>query len=305
MQTTEIGTRFAENSIPHQPPRFLIITPVRDEAAHIESTIKSMLDQTIKPVEWIIVNDGSTDATGNIIDRYASEISWIKTVHRADRGFRKSGAGVVEAFYEGLNIAGTTDWNFLVKLDGDLTFTKDYFEQIYDRFCKEPRLGVGGGTIYSADKGTIKREKGPQFHVRGATKVYRRACWEAIQGLHVVPGWDALDEIKANQLGWKTQTFLDLQIIQQRPTGTAESWWKDRVKNGRAYYVAGYHPIFFIAKFFFRATKRPYVLGAVAMTYGFLSGYLNGVERVKDPSLIRYIRREQIRRLLGRETIWR
>src|SRR5271170_928945 len=107
--------------------RYVIITPVRDEEKYIEVTIESVVRQTTRPVEWMIVDDGSVDLTGEIIDRYAAQYSWIRVVHRANRGFRKSGGGVMEAFYDGFNALQCKDWEFIVKLDGDLSFAAEYF----------------------------------------------------------------------------------------------------------------------------------------------------------------------------------
>src|SRR5580692_13069281 len=114
--------------------RYAIITPIRNEEAHIEATIASVRRQTIQPVEWVIVDDGSTDRTAEIIDRCAVELPWVRVVHRPDRGFRKSGGGVVEAFYDGYNHLACGDWEFLVKLDGDLSFAEDYFERCFEHF---------------------------------------------------------------------------------------------------------------------------------------------------------------------------
>src|SRR6202011_5012876 len=111
------------------PTKYVVISPVRDEEAYLKRTIECMIAQTIRPSEWIIVNDGSTDATGKIIDDYASRYSWIRVIHRENRGFRKSGGGVMEAFYEGYNALDSSDWDFIVKLDGDLTFDCDYFDK--------------------------------------------------------------------------------------------------------------------------------------------------------------------------------
>ena len=284
--------------------KYIIVTPVRDEEKFVEKTISSVVNQTVQPAEWVIVDDGSTDATGDILDRYASQIPWIRVVHRSNRGYRKSGGGVVEAFYEGYNSSRCADWNFVVKLDGDLSFQSDYFQRLFEQFEREPRLGIAGGTIFNEIDGKAKLEKNPRFHVRGATKIYRRECWESIQGLFVGQGWDTIDEVKANMLGWQTETFPQFQLLQHRPTGKAEGWWSGRVKNGKAYYTAGYHPLFIAAKFLYRLMVPPYVLGSVAMCYGFLSGYLGGAARIDEPALIRYIRHEQIRRLLGRKSIW-
>jgi len=220
---------------------YVVITPVRDEGDHIEKTILSMTRQTIKPEEWMIVNDGSTDHTGKIIDDYAKMYDWIKVIHRENRGYRQAGTGVIEAFYSGYHALETKDWGFIVKLDGDLMFENDYFEKCIQYFEQDEKLGIGGGGIYHIIEGKEVLEEDHAFHVRGATKIYRRACWNDIGGLFVVPGWDTLDEVKANMLGWKTRGFPELKVIHLRFTGEAEGSWRNAVKNGKASYISGYH----------------------------------------------------------------
>src|ERR1700674_135582 len=153
--------------------RYAIITPVRDEEKYVAATIESVSRQVIRPAEWVIVDDGSTDRTGDIIDQYAAQFPWIRAVHRSNRRFRKSGGGVVEAFYDGYNSLRSDDWEFIVKLDGDLTFSPNYFEKCFAHFRNEPRLGIGGGEIYHHLAGNLTLEANPRFHVRGATKIYR------------------------------------------------------------------------------------------------------------------------------------
>ncbi|HTV54646.1 MAG TPA: glycosyltransferase family A protein [Terriglobia bacterium] len=285
--------------------RYIIVTPVRNEEQHLERTIESVLSQTALPAEWAIVNDGSTDRTGAIIERYVAEIPWIRAVHKADRGFRKSGGGVVEAFYHGYNSLETKDWEFIVKLDGDLTFASDYFERCFAYFSSEPRLGIGGGGIYHNIQGQLKLEVNPAFHVRGATKIYRRACWEAIGGLYVATGWDTVDEVTANMLGWSTHSFPDLRLIHHRFTGSAEGLLRDRMKLGVACYFSGYHPLFVAAKCVSRLAQKPYFIGSAAIFYGFLKGQVTRAPRVQNARLIRYLRGQQLRRLIGLETIWK
>jgi poly-beta-1,6-N-acetyl-D-glucosamine synthase len=290
--------------MPHKT-NYLIITPVRDEEAYIEATLRSVACQSVLPQVWIIVDDGSTDKTADIVERYADEFSWIHIVRKANRGARKSGGGVIEAFYEGYKAVQRNDWEFIVKLDGDLTFSSDYFEKCFDHFEHEPNLGIGGGDIYNDFKGVLKVEANPRFHVRGATKIYRRACWEAIGGLIQAPGWDTIDEVKANMLGWKSYSFSELHVMHHRLTGTAEGLLRDRMKHGLGCYVSGYHPLFLAASCISRLAKRPYVTGSAAMCYGFLKGYWTRSPRVNDLQLIKYLRGQQLRRLWGLETIWR
>jgi poly-beta-1,6-N-acetyl-D-glucosamine synthase len=285
--------------------KYVVITPVRDEEEHLPSTIASMLRQTVRPAEWVIVNDGSKDATGRIIDDYANRNPWIRALHRADRGFRKSGGGVVDAFNDGLHALSCTDWDFMAKFDGDLSFEPDYFERCFDEFRAEAKLGVGGGVICYVENGVKRFEEAPSFHVRGATKIYRRACWEGIGELITAPGWDTMDEVKANSLGWKTRSFPDLHLVHHRDTGAADGTWRTLVKYGRANYICGYHPLFMLSKCAVRLIKKPYLLGSLGLMYGFVSGYVSHIPQVQDPAAIAYLRRQQMSRLFGGETIWR
>lgn len=283
--------------------KYIVITPVRNESLYIERTIKSVTSQTIKPFEWIIVNDGSTDDTGKIIDRYSKEFPWIRPIHRENRGYRKAGAGVVEAFYDGYNSLKSDDWEFIVKLDGDLSFDIDYFEKCFEKFHQDQTLGIGGGTIYHEIAGKLKAEKTPIYHVRGATKIYRRECWYAIGGLLKVPGWDGIDEIKANMLGWKTKTFTDLKIVHHRYTGQADGTWRTWVKGGKANYIAGYHPLFMFFKCFKRLFQKPYFISSLGLFYGYISCYWDKTPQINDKMLIDYLRKQQLKRLFFRESI--
>lgn len=285
--------------------KYVIISPVRDEEAYLRSTIDSMVAQTLRPAEWVIVNDGSTDGTGQIIDEYAARHPWIRTVHRHNRGFRKAGGGVVEAFNDGLSTLSVSDWDFIVKMDGDLSFEPAYFERCLANFREDPTLGVGGGVICYIENGLKRFEPCPVFHVRGASKIYRRECWEAIGGFWPAPGWDTMDEVKANMLGWSTRSFSDLHLRHHRYTGSADGIWSGLVKNGRANYICGYHPIFMLAKCFRRLWRKPYVIGSAALAYGYLSGYWSRTPQVDDRQTIIYLRRQQLGRLWRRETIWR
>jgi biofilm PGA synthesis N-glycosyltransferase PgaC len=286
-------------------PRYVIISAVRDEEAYIRHTVESVVAQTIQPAEWVIVDDGSTDDTARIIDEYALKFSWIRAVHRPNRGFRKAGGGVVEAFYEGYRSLQTSAWDFVVKLDGDLTFSPHYFQECFGRFSSDTRLGIGGGDIYHAVGEKLKLEAGPRFHVRGATKIYRRACWEAIGGLLVAPGWDTVDEVKANMLGWNTYSFREPYLVHHRLTGSADGLLRDRVKYGSVCFICGYHPLYVLARCLYRLVRKPYILGSLAILFGFVKSYFIHTPQVNDQQLIRYLRKQQLRRLFGMQTIWR
>ena len=262
----------------------------------------------------MIIDDGSTDDTPRILQAAAQRHPWITVLQRRDRGFRKAGGGVIEAFEqgyaelfdEGKAEAAASDWDFLVKLDGDLSFERDYFEKCIARFAAEPRLGIGGGTISIPRDGRLVPEcpEDVDFHVRGATKIYRRACWEQLGGLLAAPGWDTLDELKAQMVGWDTLTFPELPVQHHRPTGAADGTWKNWVKNGRANYITGYHPLFMLFKCLRRVFMPPYVVSAAGLWTGFVLGYLERVPQIDDPTLIQFLRHQQLRRLTFQKSLW-
>ena len=204
--------------------KYVIVTPARDEGPRIARTIAAVTSQTALPARWILVNDGSTDETAEILERSASQTSWLSVVHRANRGHRAAGGGVMEAFHAGYAMVADEPWDYLVKLDADLSFASDYFERCLAMFERDPTLGIGGGTVCRLEHGHVRvdRTGDPPFHVRGATKIYRRDCWNVISPLVMAPGWDTIDEVKANYRGWTTRTFAGIPVIQHKPTGGAD-----------------------------------------------------------------------------------
>ncbi len=284
--------------------RYCVITSVRDEEQYVLGTIDSVLNQSIRPLEWIIVDDGSTDATGAIIDQYAQKYSWIRTLHRKNRGYRSTGGGV-EAFLDAYPLLQSRDWEYLVNLDGDLTFAPDYFGRCFEYFHKTPQLGIGGGAIYAKMGERLQLEKAPSFHVRGATKIYRKECWEKLDGLLCGLGWDTVDEIKANQLGWITRTFPDLRLVHHRASGTVWGAWGNAVNDGEADYIVGYHPLFFCLKCARHVFNFPYVIRSLGIAYGFLRGIVRRTPQIGDRELRAYVRNQQLRRLMGVSSIWK
>jgi glycosyltransferase involved in cell wall biosynthesis len=290
--------------MPPLDPKYCIVTSVRDEEEFISKTVESVAAQTILPAQWIIVNDGSSDKTGEILDRYAAQYPWLTALHRENRGFRSTGGGI-DGFVYGVDHLQVQDWEFLVNLDGDLSFAPDYFEKCFAHFHQEPSLGIAGGTIYNKIGDSLQLEKVADFHVRGATKIYRRACWDMLGGMHRGLGWDTVDEVTANMRGWTTRSFPELQLIHYRVTGTAGGMWWGFVKDGHADYIVGYHPLFFAAKCFKRLFRPPLVVGSVGLAYGFVRGYIQSMPRVESREFVLYVRSQQVKRLLGQPTIWK
>ena len=286
--------------------KYIAISPVRDEAEYIEKTINSMEQQTILPKKWIIINDGSTDNTAEIIHTASKRLNWISVVDRPNRGFRKAGSGVINAFYDGFSKINGIKWKYLVKLDGDLSFEHDYFEKCFSYFEENKNLGIAGGLICKLKNGKIINDSPgvPIFHVRGATKIYRYNCWQDIKPLVRAPGWDTIDEVKANRSGWATRTFYDLVLIQHKPTGSADGYWRNWFKNGRANYVAGYHPLFMFGKCVKRMVQQPMIIVSTALLAGYISGYLKKIPRETDIDTIRYLRQEQLKRMMLKRSIY-
>jgi poly-beta-1,6-N-acetyl-D-glucosamine synthase len=286
---------------------YVIVSPTRDEEKYLQFTIDSLAAQTVRPRLWVIVNDGSGDRTADIANSAALQYHWIRVVHRLNRGNRQAGSGVMEAFYDGLALLDSIRWDFLIKLDADVSFGSDYVQRCLKRFDSDSKLGIGGGTVCrKTETGKLEPESkiDPAFHVRGATKIYRKECWEQIGGLIRAPGWDTVDELKANMLGWKTLTFPDIPLEHHRPTGKAYGTWNDLVKGGRGNYIAGYHPVFMTVKCLRRLFCKPYFIGGCALWMGFMKAYLRRAPQVPDPQLIRYFHKQQLNRLLFKKSLW-
>ncbi len=287
-------------------PRYVVIIPARDEELLIVNTLNSLAAQTIPPAECVVVNDGSRDATGDVAERFAARYPWVRVVHRTDRGCRASGGGVMEAFAEGFAAVRLSGWDFLVKLDADLSFEPDYFQKCFARFEADARLGIGGGMIcvQRSGKSVVEFPGDPPFHVRGATKIYRRACWDQIGGLVRSTGWDTIDELMANQHGWKTYTFKEILLLQHRETGRSGTRWRDYVKNGRANYLTGYHPLFMFLKCMRRLLAGPYFVMSAGLGWGYFSAWVRRMPRPVDRAFVEYVRREQMNCIRGRTNLW-
>lgn len=285
-------------------PTYVIVTPVKNEERFLEGMISCILRQTLRPARWIIVDDHSTDRSGEILRKATAEYEWIVVVESDDGGrLRKPGGeGVVHC---GIRQVNLEEYDFFVRLDADITFEPDYFERLFLEFSRNPRLGLASGVCYVWSKKRLIEEKHPRFHTRGALKTYRVGCYQEIGGLERGLGWDTVDEIRANMLGWETHSFPELKVIHHRPTQTASGALKGNRNFGIAGYYVGYHPVFMFLRAGKRMIRRPYVLGGLSMLYGFLSGYLTSLPRIQDRELIRYVRTQQWNRLVGKNTRWK
>lgn len=285
-------------------PRYVIVTPVKNEERFLDGMISSVLRQTVRPAKWLIVNDNSTDGTGEILREVATRHKWITAVESNDPSMQRKPGGE-EVVHCGIRQVHMEDYDFFARLDADITFESDYFERLLIEFYKNPRLGIAGGVCYVWSRKGLVEEKHPRFHTRGALKTYRVRCYQEIGGLERKLGWDTVDEIRANMLGWETRSFPELQVVHHRPTQTASGALEGNRNFGIAGYYVGYHPLFLLVRAVKNMARPPYLLGGFSMLCGFLGGYLKSLPRIRDQELIRYVRKQQWNRLVGKSTIWK
>lgn len=282
--------------------QYVLISPSRNEARFIEETLKSVVAQTILPLKWVIVNDGSTDATGEIAAKYAAQYSWIELVNRPVRKERHF-AAKVDAFKVGLERVKHLQYDIIGNLDTDVSLDADHFEFLLSKFAEDSQLGVAG-TIFREpsgyNSGTDSFEG--QTYVSGQCQIFRRRCFEEIGGY--VPskagGIDWMAVTTARMIGWNTRSFREKSFMHHRPLGTAE---RGAIASSFAYgkkdYILGGHPLWELFRGSYRMTKRPYVIGGLALLSGYMAASLTRAQRPVSPELMRFHRREQMRKLKG------
>lgn len=253
-----------------QSPRYLIISPVKDEGRYIEATLQSVTKQTHKPVRWIIVDDGSTDQTPDIIKRYAAKNDFINYVRNDRKSGRQTGVAEVVAFNIGLGLARDCSYDFIVKLDGDLNFEPDYFERLLGHFLRDPRLGIASGVYLELKEGEWREIEMPFYHAAGASKVLRKECFAEIDGFITQRGWDTVDEIRAMARGWGTTHFPELKMQHLKAEGTGMGLLKTCFMHGEIYYRTGGGFIFFVFKVINRLRYQPFLLGGAHMLWGYI-----------------------------------
>jgi glycosyltransferase involved in cell wall biosynthesis len=279
--------------------KYVLITPSRNEEKFIQKTLDSMVAQTLLPVRWVIVDDGSADRTGELADEYARRYPWIEVIHRPkhlDRSF----AGKVHAFNAGFERVRQLEFEVVGNLDSDLSFEPDYLEFLMRKFAENPKLGVAGTPFIENGYDSARDSFEGENHVAGGCQLFRRKCWEDIGGY--VPnragGIDWIAVTTARMKGWTTRSFQEKRFNHYRSLGTAERGVLAALFSyGEKDYYLGNSPVWEMFRVVYRMLKQPLLFGGLAVMTGYSSAALRRMKRAVSPELMRFHRREQMKKL--------
>jgi len=280
-------------------PSYVLITPARNEAQFIEQTIRAVVAQTVRPLRWVIVSDGSTDGTDDIVQRYAADHPWMELVQLPERRERHF-AGKVHAFNAGHARLEGLSYEVIGNLDSDVSFDEDYFAFLLGKLAEDPQLGLVGTAFKDESGGTYDYRFVNIEHVTGTCQVFRRQCFEEIGGYVPAKGGavDSIAAISARMKGWKTRTFTEKILFHQRSFGSAQDGeLMARFKGGAKDYAVGNHPLWELCRTAYQMTKKPFVLGGLMLACGYLWSSVRRLPRPVPPELVVYHRQEQMRRL--------
>ena len=278
---------------------YVIVTPARNEAQFVESTIKSVIAQTKRPLKWVIVSDGSTDGTDDIVRKYAADYSWIELVRMPERQERNF-AGKVYSFDAGYKTTRNLKYDVIVSLDADISFGEDYFAYLLQKVSKDPALGLVGTPFKEGSNSTYDYRFVNIEHVSGACQVFRRRCFEDIGGYKPVKSGciDHIAVVSARMKGWKTRTFTERVCFHHRAMGTAQQNFAAVALQERPKGLLDWKPSAVGGvQDGIPTTKRPYLIGGLAVLAGYTGAAIRRAERPVSRELVRFYRREQMQRL--------
>jgi len=274
----------------------LLITPARDEAVHLERTIRAVAAQTRRPDLWLIVDDGSTDATPEILSHAAAELPFVRVLQAPQRdesgGDRLALAAEARAFNWALSEVDLDDYTHVGKLDADIELSSEYVERLLRHFDEEPELGVAGGRLLERGPAGWQPARVPNHHVRGALKTYSRECFTSIGGIEERLGWDTIDETYARMNGYATSSFPELTARHHRPVATRGGTLRGRARHGQCAYILRYSAWWVTLRSLKVACSRPYGLSGLAFFYGYVRSAVRHEERVEDERFRRFVSRE-------------
>jgi len=277
---------------------YLLISPCRNEAEYMRKTLESVVSQSVPPARWVIVDDGSTDETPEVLADYASRYPFIKIVTRKDRGRRSVGPGVIDAFYSGFETIELGEFDFLCKLDLDLILPQTYFEILMERMQENPRIGTCSGKLYYSAAGRFISERCGDENSIGPAKFYRRECFEEIGGFVHEVMWDGIDGHRCRQLGWIAISWdePDLRVTHLRPMGSSQqSIITGRLRHGYGQYFMGTSLPYMMASATYRTMRPPYLIGGLCMLWGYIRSRWQGLQQYEDKELSKFIRQYQWR----------
>jgi biofilm PGA synthesis N-glycosyltransferase PgaC len=276
--------------------QYVLITPVRDEVRFIELTIKSVVEQTVRPLKWVIVSDGSTDGTDDIVSKYVSENRWIELIRMPERRERHF-AGKVYAFEAGRAKVRGMEYDAIGSLDGDVSFDKDFFESLLQKLAEDGSLGLVGASYIENSKEAYDYMFSSVDDVPGVCQLFRRECFEEVGGYTPLKegGIDYVALIAARMKGWRTRVFTEKVCIHH---GTAQrSHFSAQVKLGMKDYALGNGPFWELLRTFYQMTRRPFVLRGVLIGAGYLWAFASRRVRPISQDMITFIRQDHTRRL--------
>ena len=293
---TEVGRPW-DRSPPEMSQRLLVVTPVHNEAAHIERVVHGMASQARRPDRWVIVDDASADDTLARLRSITADLDFI-TVLEAPRRAQEPGgdrllfAAEVHAFTHGLESVDWRSFSHIAKLDGDIELPPEWYGTLLTRFADDPRLGIAGGQLSETVDGIERRIPIPSHHVHGALKTYALECLLEIGGLQSRLGWDSIDEAYARMHGWITCSFEDLSAVHHRPLASRDGVLRGRARHGACAYITHQGLGWVSARAFKVGRARPVGIGGAAFLYGYLHAALGSTTAVEDPELRRFVRGE-------------
>lgn len=271
----------------------LIITPFLNEEAVIRDLINSVISQDKQVSKWVLVDDGSTDKSAEIIEEYLPENPWICIVKLDHKNKKRSiGAKIINAFNNGLESVRLKDYQVIMKIDADLILPKNYIYEITSQFEKNPRLGLCGGVCgLVKNEQVILESKTNLDHVRGALKAYRRECFIEIGGLVNKMGWDSIDEYKIRYSNWDIKVLPDLMVVHLKETNIKTGHTRASFKNGIMLYTIRVDFPLLMTNVLKRLLWKPYIIQGLAVYYGYFFALITGEEKIVSKNLGKFIRR--------------
>jgi len=275
---------------------YVLITPARNEAVFIERTIQAVIHQTVRPARWVIVSDGSTDQTDEIVKRYAADHPWIELVRMPERTERHFG-GKARAFNAGRDRTRHIPYDIIGNLDADITFDEDHFDFLLNKFAQDRTLGVAG-TPFREGNTQYDYRFSRKEHVSGACQLFRRECFETIGGY--IPrkegGIDLAAVVTARMRGWKTETFTEKACMHLRPMGKAgPHFLKYTFRSGYGDYMLGVHPAWQFFRSIYQMSAKPLFLSGFLLLSGYFWAMITHPPKPVSEEFVRFRRKEQMR----------